>query len=89
MDPLDTIYWIKLCLGVLAAIICILLRVNNLITGTGIGFATYAISDRILRQIFIDKIEKSTEVTKTGAGIYAITFLFSWILLYTFIITSG
>jgi len=85
LEPLDLIYWIKLCLGALAAVICIVLRVNNVITGAGIGFATYVISDKILRQIFIEKVEKPVTVTKTGIGIYVITFIFTWILLYTII----
>ena len=88
MDPLDIVYWIKLGLGIIAAVICVALGVNNIITGAGIGFATFAISDRILRQVFIGKVEKPSEVTKTGAGAYAITFLFFWVLLYTFV-TSG
>lgn len=83
MEPLNLIYWIKTLLGVLAAVICIVLEINNLISGAGIGFATYAISDRILRQIFIDKVEKPSTITKTGIGAYIVTFIFMWILLYT------
>lgn len=83
MEPLDKIYWIKLFLGALAALICVILRVNNVITGAGIGFLTYLISDKVLKQIFAEKVDKPVTVTKTGIGIYVITFIFMWILLYT------
>ena len=83
MDPLSLIYWIKFCLGILAALICVLLSVNNIITGVMIGFITYIISDKVLRQLFIDKVDNLSNVTKTGIGIYIITFIFFWALLYT------
>jgi len=85
LEPLSLIYWIKLCLGVLAAFICILLGVNNIITGAMIGFITYIVSDKVLKQLFIDKVENPSDVTKTGIGIYIITFVFVWALLYTII----
>ena len=83
MEPLSLIYWIKFSLGVLAALICILLSVNNIITGVTIGFITYIISDKVLKQLFIDKVDNLSNVTKTGIGIYIITFIFFWALLYT------
>jgi len=83
LEPLSLIYWIKFSLGVLAALICILLSVNNIITGVTIGFVTYIISDKVLKQLFIDKVDNLSNVTKTGIGIYIITFIFFWALLYT------
>jgi hypothetical protein len=43
----------------------------------------YFSTDWVLRQVFIEKVEKLSVVTKTGVGIYVITYLFVWILLYT------
>jgi len=83
LKPLDVIYTVKAFLGALTAVICILLRVEDLFTAVGIAMLIYLSSDRILKQIFIEKVEKST-VTKTGIGIFIITWLFLWILLYTF-----
>ena len=83
MKPLDVIYTVKAFLGALTAVICILLRIEDLFTAVGIAMLIYLSSDRILKQIFIEKVEKST-VTKTGIGIFIITWLFLWILLYTF-----
>jgi len=85
LETLSLIYVIKILLGVLAAIICILLGIKDIINGAGICIIIYLASDRILKQIFIEKVEKLSVVTKTGIGIYIITWLFVWILLCTLI----
>jgi len=88
LKPLDIIYTVKILLGALTAIICILLRVEDIITAIGVALVVYLGSDRILKQIFIEKVEKSI-VTKTGVGIFIITWLFLWILLYTLMKSFG
>lgn len=85
MKPLNLIYTIKVFLGALTAIICVLLGVSEIISGVSIGLIVYLGSDRILKQIFIEKVEKQNVVTKTGIGIYIITWLFLWIVLFTFL----
>jgi len=85
LEPLSLIYWVKVCLGALAAALCLLLKVDNIFTGITVGILVYGVSDRILRQIFIEKVEKPSIVTKTGIGIYILTWFFLWILLYTII----
>jgi len=75
-------------LGALTAVLCILLSVNNIFAGISIGMLVYVVSDRLLRQIFIEKVEKTSVVTKTGIGIYIVTWLFFWILLYTLLTYS-
>jgi len=83
LEPLSLIYWIKAGLGALAAALCIVFNVNDLFLGITFGIGVYVISDRILKQIFIEKVEKPSVVTKTGIGLYIITWLFLWILMYT------
>ena len=82
MKPLDIVYTVKAILGALTAVICLLLGIDDIITASGIAFLIYLSSDKILKQIYIGKIDKSI-VTKTGLGIFLITWLFLWILLYT------
>lgn len=82
-EPLSLIYWIKACLGILAAVICVLLWVNSIFTGIGIGALTFVISDKFLRQVFINKVDKPSTVTKTGIGIYIFAWIFFWVLLFT------
>ena len=88
MEPLNVIYLIKVFLGAMTAVLCLLLGVDNIITGVGVGLMVYLLSDRLLKQIFIEKVEKQSTVTKTGIGIYIIIWVFLWILIYT-ILNSG
>jgi len=83
LKPLDVIYMIKAVLGALTALICLIFRIEDIITAAVIAMLVYLSSDKILRQIFIEKVEKSM-VTKTGVGIFIVSWLFLWILLYTF-----
>lgn len=83
MNPLNLIYWIKLLLGIFTAVLCILLGISNIISGITLSIAVYLISDKILRQIFITKVKKLSDVTKTGITIYIFAWLFFWALLYT------
>ena len=83
METLSTIYAIKILLGVVTAALCFVLGVNNILAAVGVCLMVYFGADYILKQVFIEKVEKLSVVTKTGVGIYIITWLFVWILLYT------
>ncbi|MCD6465125.1 hypothetical protein J7L27_02015 [Candidatus Bathyarchaeota archaeon] len=83
MEPLNIIYWTKVALGFLAAVICLLLKINNIFSGITIGILVYLVGDRILRHVFIAKVDEQSTITKTGVGTYIITWIFFWILLYT------
>jgi ABC-type uncharacterized transport system permease subunit len=89
LDTLNLIYVSKIGLGVLAAVICILLGVDNILSGIGIALLVYFVSDRLLKQIFIQKVEKLSTVTKTGIGIFLITWILAWILFFTFLHTPS
>lgn len=83
MSPLNIIYWIKVALGFFTATLCVLLGVNNIISGIALSMAVYVLSDKILRQIFIAKVSKPSDITKTGMVIYILSWIFFWALLYT------
>lgn len=83
MEPLNLIYWIKFGLGILAAVFCMVMRVDNILFGVMISVLIYMVSDRILRQIFITKVGNLSDITKTGISVYFMSWVFFWILLYT------
>ncbi|MCS7120741.1 MAG: hypothetical protein RMJ07_05960 [Nitrososphaerota archaeon] len=89
METLNLIYMIRIFLGFLAAVLCILLGVNDIITGLALSLAMYIGTDRILRQIFIEKVKKQSDITKTGIGIYIISWIMFWILIYTILNPIG
>jgi len=84
LKPLSLIYWIKACLGILVAAVCALLGVN-LFTGILIGILAYVLSDTLLRELFIEKVDKQSTVSKTGLGVYVLTWVFFWALFFTLI----
>ncbi len=83
METLNLIYAIKILLGAVTAVLCFILGVNNILAAVGVCLMVYFGADWVLRQVFIEKVEKLSVVTKTGVGIYVITYLFVWVLLYT------
>jgi ABC-type uncharacterized transport system permease subunit len=89
LDTLNVIYVTKIGLGVLSAIICILVGIDNLLSGVGIALLVYVVSDWLLKQIFIQKVEKLSTVTKTGIGIYVITWILAWILIFSLFYTPS
>lgn len=82
MNPLTFIYWIKASMGLAVGIICALLWVN-VYTGIGIAAFTYILADKVLRQLFIGKVDRPSTVTKTGIGMYIFSWIFFWTLVFT------
>ena len=89
MDTLNLIYITKICLGVLSAGICLLFGIDNLSTGIGIAMFVYLVSDWLLKRIFIQKVDKPSTITKTGIGIYVITWILAWILIFSLFYTPS
>jgi uncharacterized membrane protein len=87
LKTLNIIYILRICFGILAAIIATLvvdLKVGNpLINGTSIGLAIYLVSYYVLKWRFMNKVEKPTKVFTMGIGVYFLTFIMFWVLLIT------
>jgi hypothetical protein len=100
MNTIVTIYWLRLGLGVTAAFICIgLLAVTGQITPLPSGYSPFLNSLSlaiifylasyylVIKRRFLFKVEKPQKLFTTGIGIYFLTWLVSWILLYTIIVS--
>ena len=97
MTPLEKIYWIRLALGIVAAFICAGYGIatrdivpNNFVFNTfmnslSIAFIVYLISYYILKSKFVLIVEKPQKIARTGIGVYFISWLVFWVLLYTII----
>ena len=87
MKPLSIIYWSRVGFGVLAAFICVLLRIdrspNPLMNGISIGLIIFILTYYILKWRFITKVEKPTKVFTTGIGAYFLTWIVAWSALNT------
>ena len=97
MNPLEKIYWLRLALGVVAALICagygiaagvisnIEFPLNTFFNSLSIALIVYIISYYIIKRRFILKVEKPQKIASTGIGIYFTSWLVIWVLLYTII----
>ena len=80
---------LKILLGILTAFLSVMFNIflsADVFTTVALGILVYWLSDRILKQIFVGQVEKSSVITKTGIGIYIISWIFFWALFYTFIL---
>jgi hypothetical protein len=98
MKTLEIIYWLRLALGITAALICTGYGLatntiakegfpmwNTLMNGASIALVIYLISYYIIKSKFSLKVEKPQKLVTMGIGIYFISWITFWTLLYTII----
>lgn len=97
MKTLEIIYWLRLALGITAAFICIgyglatatiskeSFTLNSFITGFSIALTTYLMSYYLIKLKFSLKVEKQQKLVTTGIGIFFVSWIVFWTLLYTII----
>lgn len=94
MEPLKRLYWIRVGLGVIAAMICTAYNVfvgadegfNVFLTGFVFALLFYLLSFYALKPHFIEKAKKPSEVLTTGIGIYFLMWLIFWTLSFSLVI---
>ncbi|MEM3579308.1 MAG: hypothetical protein QXL54_03685 [Candidatus Bathyarchaeia archaeon] len=98
MKPLEILYWLRFALGIATALICISHglatntvnmepNVNVLINGIAFAFIVYVLSYYVIKPKFILKVDKPQKILTTGIGIYILSWLVFWALLYTIIVS--
>jgi hypothetical protein len=94
MDALKQIYWLRLVLGVTAGIICVSYNIvtgtlgepeliEKLLNGISIAIIFYILTYYIIKFKYMNKVEKKGKLYTMGIGIYFISWIVFWILLYT------
>lgn len=97
MKPLEKLYWLRFALGMVAALICVgyglvtntISQPDILWNGIAFAFIVYVLSYYIVKPKFILKVEKPQKILMTGIGIYLLSWLVFWVLLYTIIIANA
>jgi hypothetical protein len=97
MKTLEVIYWLRLSLGIIAALICTgyglatnTIQIRNFtfetfMNGLSIALVMYVISYYVVKSKFLLKVEKSQKLATTGIGVYFISWIVFWVLAYTII----
>jgi len=87
MKPLTIIYWTRVLIGVVAAVISTLLGniwVDiNLLNGLTIALLVYIVTYYIYKPLFLTKVEKPSKILTTGIFAYFLTWIVAWAIFYT------
>ena len=89
MKPLSVVYSIRVCLGIVAAAMCVILRLDDLLTGVSLGIFFYLLTYYILKHFFGSKVEKPSKIMTMGIGAYFLTFAVAFGLLFTLMIPTA
>jgi hypothetical protein len=100
MKTLEIIYWLRLALGITAALICTGYGLatntivkegfpmwNTLMNGVSIALVIYLISYYMIKSKFSLEVEKPQKLVTMGIGIYFVSWIVFWTLLYTIVAT--
>lgn len=96
MKIIEKIYWIRLLLGIIAALASTgytqargvptdVVDYSVFMNGISIAIIVYVISYYIMKFKWAAKLEKPQKIFTTGVGIYFLAWLVFWILFYTII----
>jgi len=89
METLSIIYWSRVGLGVVAALMSVLynlflgLENGSLLAGVSVAMALYLLTYYVFKQRFVAKVENPSKVFTTGIGAYFIVWVVAWTLFYT------
>lgn len=93
METLNVIYWCRVGLGIIAGLICVAgwalttTLFTSVIQGVSLAIIFYIITYYILKMKFITKVEKTSKLFKQGIGAYFLTWVVSWTLILTLVLS--
>lgn len=98
MRPLEKVYWFRFVFGFLASLLCVGYAVGTSSISSGPDFPTYLFLNSaslaiifylltyyLVRFKYKFLVEKTTKLMTTGIGIYFLSWIVFWTLLYTVI----
>jgi hypothetical protein len=95
LKTLEIVYWLRFGFGILAALICIgyamaanaisstQFSANLLLNSVSLAIIVYVLSYYVLKAIFRLKVQKTQKLLTTGIGIYFLSWITFYALLYT------
>lgn len=95
METLNLIYWCRVGLGVIAALLCVAgwALTNTLfatiLQGSSLAIIFYIITYYVLKMRFIMKVEKTSKLFTQGIGAYFMTWIVTWILLLSLTVPTA
>lgn len=100
MKPLEKVYWLRLLLGIIAALVCVgyvvvtheippaldQFQMNTFFNSASIAIVIYLMSYYAVKFKFQSVVQKPQKLATTGIGVYLLSWIVVWALLYTIIV---
>ena len=89
--PLELIYWARFVLAIVAAVFCVLFNLKDF-SGIATGIILYLVFCLLFRRLFLTRSYAVRNVRKiyiTGVGVYFLTWITAWLMLYTILSPSA
>ena len=89
--PLELIYWARFVLAIVAAVFCVLFNLKDF-SGIATGIILYLASCLLFQRLVITRSYAVMNVRKiytTGVGVYFLTWITAWLMLYTILSPSA
>ncbi len=93
LKPLETIYWIRVTLSIIAGGISAVVATffeatefNTFLNGVTVALAIYLISYYVLKAKFANKVEKQSKIMSMGIFIYFIAWAVFFVLFYSILV---
>lgn len=95
MKPMEKVYYLRLILGIVAAFICLTyglatstirndeFPISMLFNGMSLAIITYLVSYYAIKAKFRLQVQKPQKLFTTGIGVFFLSWLVFWILLFT------
>jgi len=90
MTPVVQLYWLRVTLGIVAAVITAFAAllgnptdISTLFNSVSIAIIVYFISYYVLKAFYKNKIEKQSKILSTGIGMYFFAWIAFFVLFYT------
>lgn len=103
MRPLEKVYWLRLVLGVVAALACAgyviaakevpsangPFPLSTFFNSASIAIIVYLLSYYVVKFKFQSVVKKPQKLITTGIGVYLLSWIALWALLYTLMVGSA
>ena len=87
LEPQKIIYWSRVGFGLLAALLCGLLKfdraVNPFLTGISTALIAYIVTYYLYKVLFAAKVKKRSQLVTMGIGAYFLAWILAWTLFST------
>jgi hypothetical protein len=87
LKPQKIIYWSRVGFGLLAALLCGLLRfdrsANPFLTGISLALIVYIVTYYIYKALFAAKVKKRSQLVTMGIGAFFLAWILAWTLFST------